>query len=267
MRESSATGLLPYEARLLTPVERLKSLVKGLLAGSARPLGTLVRVATREPAIGLTFDDGPHPEDTPSVLDVLDRHHARATFFMVGASASRYPELVARVASAGHSVAHHSWDHSSFRRLEEPARRAQLDRTAEALAPHGLPFFRPPFGEQSLASLLAARRVGYTVVAYDVVGEDWRDSPAEHIVDRVMRRLRRGSIVVLHDTLYVTEDSRYRDRAPLRQALDALLSRLSPGFRFVTLPELLAMGRPVWGHHYHRLPAGFHERLRRAEDV
>jgi peptidoglycan/xylan/chitin deacetylase (PgdA/CDA1 family) len=183
----------------------------------------------------------------------------------VGASAERHPDIVTRVAGAGHAVANHSWDHASFPRLDARARGEQLDRTSAALAPHAVPFFRPPFGEQSLASLRAARRRGYTVAAWDVVGEDWLDAPAERIVDRVLRRLCRGSIVVLHDTLYVTEDPRYRDRAPMRKAVDELLTRLSPGFHFVTLPELLRLGRPVWGHHYHRLPVDFHARLRRVD--
>ena len=65
------------------------------------------------------------------------------------------------------------------------------------------------------------------MVAWDVVAEDWRDDPAELLVQRVMRRLRRGSIVLFHDTLYATEDARYRDRAPMRQALEILLGRLA----------------------------------------
>jgi peptidoglycan-N-acetylglucosamine deacetylase len=252
---------LPYETQLATPAGRARELVKRLLAITARPLGTLLRVATREPAIALTFDDGPHPEDTPRVLDVLARHDARATFFMVGAAAARHPELVARVAGAGHAVANHSWDHPSFRRIDDAARRQQLERTAAALSPHGHALFRPPFGEQSLSSLRTARRSGYTVVAYDVVAEDWRDHPADYIVGRVMRRLRRGSIVVLHDALYATEDPRYRDREPMLRALETALGELSPGYSFVSLPELLRLGRPVFTHHYHRLPETFHQRL------
>ncbi|HKV11751.1 MAG TPA: polysaccharide deacetylase family protein, partial [Thermoanaerobaculia bacterium] len=108
---------LPYEAQIASGLPRAKELVKGLISATALPLGSLVRVATREPAIALTFDDGPHPEDTPRVLEVLERHGARGTFFMVGQSARRYPEVVARAAAAGHTVANHSWDHPSFRRI------------------------------------------------------------------------------------------------------------------------------------------------------
>jgi peptidoglycan-N-acetylglucosamine deacetylase len=252
---------LPYEAQIASGVPRVKELVKGLIAWSALPLGTIVRVATREPAIALTFDDGPDPEETPRVFEVLERHGARGTFFMVGKRVQRHPEVVARAAAAGHAVANHSWDHPSFRRIQGPYRRAQIRWCGEALAPHGVRLFRPPYGEQSPASRLDALRCGYRVVMGDVVAEDWRDDPPDLLVQRVMRRLRRGSIVLFHDTLYTTTDERFRDRGPTRQALETLLGRLGGQYRFVTVPELLRLGRPVRWHHYQRLPLDFHREL------
>jgi peptidoglycan/xylan/chitin deacetylase (PgdA/CDA1 family) len=253
--------VLPYEAQLATPAGRARELARRLVAATARPFGTLVRVATRQPAVALTFDDGPHPLDTPPVLALLERHGARGTFFMVGTSAARHPELVARVTAGGHAVANHSWDHPSFLRIDAPERAEQLHRCAEALGPHAAPLFRPPFGDQGIASLYSVRRAGLVPVAWDVVAEDWSDAPADHLLGRILRRLRRGSIVVFHDTLHVTDDERFRDRAPMREALARLLERLSPGVRFVTIPELMRLGRPVWWHHYHRLPESFFERL------
>jgi peptidoglycan/xylan/chitin deacetylase (PgdA/CDA1 family) len=260
-RETPETPMLPYEAQLASGMPRAKELVKRLIAWSALPLGSVIRVATREPAIALTFDDGPDPEETPRVLEVLERHGARGTFFMVGKSAQRHPEIVARAVSAGHAVANHSWDHLSFRRIRGSYRRAEIRWCGEALAPHGARLFRPPYGDQSLASRLDALLCGYGVVCWDVVAEDWRDDPPELLVQRVMRRLRRGSIVLFHDTLYTTTDERFRDRGPMRQALEILLSRLGEHYRFVTVPELLRLGRPVRWHHYQRLPLDFHRQL------
>jgi peptidoglycan/xylan/chitin deacetylase (PgdA/CDA1 family) len=261
-RETPTVPPLPYETELAGGLPRAKEGVKRLIAWSTAPVGSLVRVATREPVLALTFDDGPDPEETPRVLELLERHGARGTFFMVGKRVRRHPEIAARAAAAGHALANHSWDHPSFRRIQGAYRRAQIRWCAEALAPHGgVPLFRPPFGEQSPASRLDAARCGHRVVAWDVVAEDWRDDPAELLVRRVMRRLRRGSIVLFHDSLYATEDARYRDRAPLLQALEILLGRLAGDYRFVTVPELLRLGRPVRWPSFHRLPLDFHRRL------
>lgn len=221
----------------------------------------MVRVSTREPAVALTFDDGPDEATTPRVLEVLERHGARGTFFMVGERAARHRDVVARAVAGGHAVANHSWDHPSFRRLSGAQRRLQIRRCGEALAPDDSRLFRPPYGEQSPASLLDARRCGYRVVCWDVVPEDWRDDPAERLVERTLRRLRRGSIVVFHDVLHTTTDERYRDREPTIEALSTLLARLAGHLRFVTVPELLRLGRPVFWHHYYRLPAAHYRRL------
>jgi peptidoglycan/xylan/chitin deacetylase (PgdA/CDA1 family) len=256
---------LPHETDLANPAGRVKELVRSAIGVATWPVGTLVRVATRQPAIAFTFDDGPDPADTPPVLELLERHGARGTFFMVGSRAQAHPEIVARAVAGGHAVANHSWDHPSFRRIGAAERRRQLRSCAAALGPGAAPLFRPPFGEQGLASRLDAARCGHQVVAWDVVAEDWRDDPATELVRRVMRRLRRGSIVVFHDSLYVCTDPRYRDRAPLREALEELLARLSPLHRFVTVPELLRLGRPVRWPHFHRVPDSYYRRLGSAE--
>jgi peptidoglycan/xylan/chitin deacetylase (PgdA/CDA1 family) len=262
MIEPSAVPPLPYETALASGMPRIKEGIKGLISRATLPVGSLVRVDTEEPAIALTFDDGPDPRETPRVLDILERHGARGTFFLVGKRAELHPEIVARAVAAGHAVANHSWDHPSFRQIQGSYRRAQIRWCAEALAPHGgTRLFRPPFGEQSLASRLDARRCGHQVVCWDVVAEDWRDDPAEVLVQRVMRRLRRGSIVLFHDSLYVADEVRYRDRAPMREALEILLGRLAGAYRFVTVPELLRLGRPVRWPIFHRLPLSFHRRL------
>src|SRR5262245_23943546 len=95
----------------------LRELGKPLKRIVMKGLGSLCYVSTDVPAAALTFDDGPHPVYTPRVLDILERHQARATFFVVGESAKKYPDLVRRIGEAGHALGGHSWDHSSFLRL------------------------------------------------------------------------------------------------------------------------------------------------------
>ena len=100
-------------------------------------------------------------------------------------------------------------------------------------------------------SRLDALRTGHQVVFWDVVAEDWRDDPADVLLARIYRRLRRGSIVLLHDTLYTTVEEGWRDRAPMRAAVEQLLIDLKDRYRFVTVPELLKLGRPYRWHKYH----------------
>jgi peptidoglycan/xylan/chitin deacetylase (PgdA/CDA1 family) len=227
-----------------------KAAARGAISRTARVLGSVTRVSTAEPVIALTFDDGPHPTDTPALLDVLARYGAKATFFVVGRSAAAYPEVLRRTVTEGHAVGGHTWDHPSLPALAGPYRRRQLRWTSEVLGSCDSGLFRPPFGDQNLRSRLDAWRAGLTVVCWDVVAEDWRDDPADLIVERVYRRLRRGSIVLFHDTLFSTTDERFRDRRPTLAAVERMLAELGEHHRFVTVPELLELGRPVRWHWY-----------------
>ena len=231
---------------------RLKAAVKRGLSESAFFLGTVIRVSTAEPVLALTFDDGPHPEDTPPLLDLLDRYGAKATFFVVGKSARRHPELIERMAAAGHALGNHTWEHLSLPSLRGPFRRRQLAWTQEVLGSHASGLFRPPYGEQSLGSRLDALAQGLTVVCWDVIAEDWRDDSSEVMLARIYRRLRRGSIVLFHDTLYTTTEERFRDRRPTLATVERLLQDLGDRYRFVTVPELMRLGRPVRWHWYQR---------------
>ncbi|MGH8754891.1 MAG: polysaccharide deacetylase family protein [Burkholderiales bacterium] len=123
-------------------------------------IGTITHVSTSDAVAALTFDDGPHPEFTRRLLDILDRYQARATFFIVGRSAQRYPELVKRIAQAGHALGNHSWDHPSFPYISRRERRLQIRACAKAIHPYGLKLFRPPYGNQSIASRLDALCIG-----------------------------------------------------------------------------------------------------------
>lgn len=242
---------LPNPLSRIRSHRRLRALARRLISVSAALTGTVTHVSTGESVAALTFDDGPDPFWTPRVVDLLEDHESRGTFFMVGKAAVRHPDLVARVARGEHAIGNHSWDHSSFPLLRGRWRRTQIRWCQEALEPYGLPLFRPPFGHQSLASQLDAVRLGYRVVAWQVNAEDWRDDPAEIVAERVRRRLRNGSIVLFHDGLYRWEQERFRDRGPTLRALEILLTELRGRYRFVTVPQLLRMGAPRKWHWYH----------------
>lgn len=212
--------------------------------------GLIIGVSTTEPVAALTFDDGPHPVSTPQVLDVLARHGARATFFMVGQQARRHPGLVRQVAAAGHAIGNHTWDHRSLTELSGRERRRQLRACARALAPYGGPWLRPPYGHFHRRARLDALLCGYRhVIAWNLVVYDWLDHDPAWMRDRILQGLRPGSIVLLHDALATTLDPAFTDRGPMLAALDAVLTALAGSYRFVTVPELLRLGRPqlrIW---------------------
>ena len=207
--------------------------------------GTVTRVQTRDPVAALSFDDGPHPEFTRRLLDILARHDARATFFMLGEAAQRCPEAVRSVAEAGHAIGNHSWDHSSFALLTRRQRRKQILDCEEEIVPFGQRIFRPPFGDQTLASRFDAWLLRYLVVTWDVGAMDYMGHEAGRIVDRTIDQIRPGSIVLFHDAIWDPQVEGADNREPTLQATDMILERLRGRFRFVTIPELLRAGRPV----------------------
>lgn len=227
----------------------IKTLSKLFALPALNVLGTITHVATDQPVAALTFDDGPHPEYTPRILDILEKYHAHATFFMLGENAQRHPQIVKWVAEAGHAIGNHSWDHPSFPLLTRCQRREQIRSCAKAIAPHGASLFRPPYGMQNLASYLDAFLLGHQVVTWNVGADDWRGRNADSIARQIDHKIKPGCIIVLHDSLFDVLDQQYFDRQPLVEALQIVLPRLSRRFRFVTIPELLRLGRPqkkIW---------------------
>lgn len=245
--------------RLANP--RIRAAWRRLASASATFNGTLISVATRERVAALTFDDGPHPEWTPAVCELLEEHGARGTFFMVGAAAARHRQVVERVAAGGHAIGNHSWDHPSFRLVGGGERRRQIERARQALAPWGSALFRPPYGHQSPASQLDAVRFGYRVVAWSAMAEDWADDPAETLLERVSEQLAPGGIVLFHDALWTALEESHRDRTATLEALGGLFARHAD-WRFVTVPELLTLGRPRKWHWYKRADREWLERVR-----
>lgn len=207
-------------------------------------IGTITHVSTSKPVAALTFDDGPDPVFTPRLLDILQKHHAKATFFMVGQSAERHPDLIKKVSEAGHAIGNHSWDHPSFPLMTGRERRAQIRACAKAIAPYAQKILRPPYGDQNLWSRLDALWLGYQVITWNGTAGDWLDHDADWIRNRVMSRIQNGSIIVLHDSIFRPREDRYADREPMLHAVDMLLQELSGRFSFITVPELLQQGRP-----------------------
>lgn len=188
-------------------------------------------------AVGLTFDDGPHPEGTPAVLEELAAAGASATFFLAGEQVVQRPALAAEIVAAGHGVALHCFRHRSFIRLTPREARDDLDRGAAAIEEAtgaAVTRFRPPLGYLTAAALSHARRRGWEVVLWKRIGYDWRPSAtAERIARRVTRGLRGGEIVVLHDADFYSRPGAWRATAG---SLPLLFERLDArGLRATSL--------------------------------
>ncbi len=177
-----------------------------------------------EKQIFLTFDDGPIPEVTPWVLDILDRYGVKATFFMVGQNVERHPELLEEVRRRGHTVGNHTLHH--IQGASATTMRYMRD-AAEGAALTGSDLFRPPHGWLRPRQLMALRK-HYRVIMYDLVTRDYskRLTP-RRVVENVKRFTRDGSIIVFHDSL--------KSLPRLKEALPEALEWLkAEGYRFAT---------------------------------
>ena len=199
---------------------------------------------TKIPAVALTFDDGPHPYFTPRVLDILSTYDARATFFMIGKRARQYPHLVKKVAKAGHSIGNHSWDHQPFIGLNSKERKGQIHACKKALYPYGEMIFRPPKGYQNYASRIDVFFLKYTVITWSLHVDDWKNRTAKAMMHKLTSSCRPGSIILLHDAVWDPEFEGVENRTSMLEALEEFLQRVHARFQFITVPELLKLGRP-----------------------
>ncbi len=196
--------------------------------------GALFRPAGEERRVFITFDDGPVPEATPFVLAELKKRDIKATFFMVGDNARRYPHLVEEVRKAGHCIGNHSMHH--LQGLKTPTQRFLAD-IEEADAYLASPWFRPPHGLMRPAQLRRVREK-YRVVMYDLVTRDYsRRLSAADVVNNVRRFVRPGSIIVFHDSVKALP----RMQSALPEALDMLARQ---GYSFATLDDLSDYDKP-----------------------
>lgn len=183
--------------------------------------------------VALSFDDGPNPPYTNSVLDVLSSQGAVATFFCVGMHASAHREVMARIRDEGHEVANHTWSHPFLPDLTYLELREQIERTTHVLGTTGSRvLFRPPYGSRTPEVMRWLDELGVTIALWDVEPFDWARPGAEAIADRVLSDVRPGSIILMHDG--------GGDRSQTVAALPTVIQGLrSDGYAFATVTDLL----------------------------
>ena len=201
-------------------------------------LGSIWRGPREHRAVSLTFDDGPDPEWTPRVLDVLAREGVRAAFFLIGQRARRVPEQARRIAGSGHDLGNHTWSHPSLWRCGPAHTECEIADGHAAIADAaGAPprFFRPPWGKTNLAMFGVARELGTPCVFWTVQPESRRPVVPAEQARRGLARARAGAIYDLHDADGVPGAGRR-----LVEYLPALIAGLrAQGYALVPLRELL----------------------------
>lgn len=190
----------------------------------------LTRGARQGRVLHLTFDDGPHPEHTPALLDLLAAHRVRATFFLIGQQAERHPRTVDRILREGHTLGNHSWSHPQFERLSLTEQRDEIERTdrlLERFDGRSRHDFRPPRGVMPRRMVIDCIRRGRRIAYWSYDSLDYSRRAARELIASARRHpLRPGEILLLHD-----------DGGLALELLAAMLPEwTADGFAFAPLP-------------------------------
>ncbi len=188
-----------------------------------------------QPEIALTFDDGPSPQYTPQILNILQVNGVHATFFCIGEQVQADPDLVLQEANAGHVVANHSWNHPDLTTLTTDQVHAQLSDTSNAIqsADGQMPvFFRPPYGAINEDVQSQGAQLGLRPILWNVDTLDWELPGSDNIVKTALDNASNGAVILMHDG--------GGDRSQTVAALPAIISGLKErGFQLVTIKQLV----------------------------
>lgn len=189
--------------------------------------------------VALTFDDGPNLPYTFQILDILAKYNIKATFFLIGQNAEKYPEAAKAIAQKGHQIGSHTYTHSDLLKLDEAQIAAEMTKSVEVIGNATgtrLKLLRPPHGFRDPLVLQLAKEQKLDIVQWSVMAEDWKKPGVEVIADRVLSKARNGSIVLLHDG----DGAIGGDRSQTVAATEIIIRKLGQqGFRFVTVDEIL----------------------------
>jgi peptidoglycan-N-acetylglucosamine deacetylase len=235
---------------LLSNKLRLKSYILKIVRHISGPITC---VETDRSLLALTFDDGPDPEVTPRVVEVLRKYDAKATFFMLGECATKHPDIVKLVAESGHAIGNHSWSHHAFPLISRKEIKNQINACQKAISPYGMRIVRPPYGSSNNIGDLVLLSKGYTTIGWNLDSFDWCESNPASIVNDLVSIMKPGSIILFHDRIYDGGKPQKGpsickevivERTHMLSALDELLERCMNKYQFVTIPVLLKSGKP-----------------------
>jgi peptidoglycan/xylan/chitin deacetylase (PgdA/CDA1 family) len=211
----------------------------GIAAPAPDPKISYGSVHVDGPYIALTFDDGPSAKLTPQLLKVLEEKNIKATFFLIGENVQAHPEIVKQEIADGDAVGSHTWDHPNLGVMPDDKVRSELQRTDDAIfnATGVHPqMLRPPYGSLAHGQRIwINKEFGYRIIFWSVDPLDWKDPGADVVASRILAAAKPGSIILSHDIHAGTV-------AAMPGIIDALLAK---GYKFVTVPQLIAMSTPA----------------------
>ena len=209
--------------------------------GSSLPRGGVGRmtsyskVSTTMPVVAMTFDDGPHPTNTPRLLDMLKQRNNKATFFVVGSNARRYPSIMRRIVAEGHEIGNHTVSHGKMTSMSQSQIRSDLNtanqiiKTACGVTPRTV---RPPYGAITSAQKTWIKaEFGLPSILWSVDPEDWKKPGSSVVASRLINGAKPGGILLAHDIHAPTIDA-------MPRALDGIRAK---GYRFVTVTQLIGL--------------------------
>ncbi|MFM7530495.1 MAG: polysaccharide deacetylase family protein [Nodosilinea sp.] len=209
-------------------------------------------VETPEKLVALTFDDGPDPQYTPAIANLLKRHQAKATFFVLGRRGQEHLAILRDLMAAGHELGNHTFNHPNLNFTLPPTIQTEIGETDAVLKQVQYPdpvYFRPPYGRAGLTVTSTVKPLGRVLILWDIDLMDWTSSlpPVATMAANLKQQLKPGAIILLHDAIAGADSRDPRsDRQPTVDLVENILTTYgTQGYRFVTVSELLKAGEAL----------------------
>ena len=211
-----------------------------------KPFEVMLYGKPKRKEVALTFDDGPDPVYTPQILNILDQNHIKGSFFIVGENAEVHPELIERIFKEGHEIGNHTFTHPNVASVSPMRTKMELNanqRLFQEITGHSMTMFRPPYAADAepstpneLLPIMRAQNLGYTMVGELIDPEDWQKPSSDEIVQRVLKQLPNGNVILLHDA--------GGDRSTTVEALPKIIKVLKQrGYTFTTIGHLIGKSK------------------------
>lgn len=188
-------------------------------------------IPDNRPRVALTFDDGPHPQNTLKILDILNRYNAKATFFMLGQNVERSNGIPKKVIEQGSEIGTHTWDHKNLNKLSKEEVQNEINSSCDKIKEFSgteVKYFRPPYGNANTQVGDIAKMNNKYIILWNIDTEDWKSKNAEMVANHVLDNVKDGDIVLMHDIYLTTVEA-------CEKIVEELTNR---GYRLVTISEL-----------------------------